>query len=136
MIKFDVNSIKTISLFENITRTKARDLIEEENQLIFIVEPFMVGKAIGKAGANIKRLEQMTKKKVKVAEYNPDVCKFVKSLIMPLRAEDIVLEDKIITITGSDTKTKGLIIGRNAANLRKLEEYVKRHFDIEEIKVV
>ena len=136
MIKFDALTIKNISLFENITRTKAKDCIEEEGMLIFIVEPFEIGKAIGKSGANIKRLESLTHKKIKVAEYSEDIIKFIRSLLMPLKVEEITQEGKTITIKDSDTKTKGLIIGRNAANLRKLEEWVKRYFDITEIKVM
>ena len=34
------------------------------------------------------------------------------------------------------TKTNGLIIGRNAQNLRELENVVNRYFKIKEIKVV
>ena len=136
MIKFDVSTIKNIALFENITRTKARDCIEDEGILIFIVEPFEIGKAIGKNGANIKRLESMTHKKVKVAEYSDDLVKFIRSMLMPLKVEEITQDGEIVTIKDDDTRTKGLIIGRNASNLRKLENYVKRYFPIKEIKVV
>jgi transcription antitermination factor NusA-like protein len=57
-------------------------------------------------------------------------------MILPLRVSDIKEEDGVITLTGPDSQTKGLLIGRSAANLRLLEKNVKRYFDIKEIKVV
>jgi len=42
----------------------------------------------------------------------------------------------IVTIAGPDSKTKGLLIGRNAQNLRNLEANVRRYFEVKEIKVV
>ena len=57
------------------------------------------------------------------------------NLITPLKAKDIKLDNRIVTINGADTKTKGLLIGRSAQNLRNYENIVKRYFDIDEIKV-
>ena len=45
-------------------------------------------------------------------------------------------KEKEVVITGEDTKTKGLLIGRDRVNLNKLIEVVKRYFDIEDISVV
>jgi len=53
-----------------------------------------------------------------------------------LERKEINVEEKIITIVGPDTKTKGLLIGRSGQNLRNYEEIVKRYFDINEIKVI
>jgi N utilization substance protein A len=136
-VKFNVSTIKYISLFENVTRTKARDCIEDEGILIFLVEPHEIGRAIGKNGANIKRLESLTKKKIKIAEYSDDLIRYIRSMLMPLKADSIEESDGIVTIKSDDTKTKGLMIGRNAQNLRKLEKYVQRYFDnVKEIKVM
>ena len=135
-IKFNIDIIKYISLFEKITRTKVKDCIESEQGLVFIVVQGQIGKAVGKQGANIRRLEGLFKKKVKIVEYSDDLIEFVRSYIMPLRADSIREEEDIIIMTSTDTKTKGLMIGKNAQNLRKLEEVSRRYFDVKEIKVV
>ena len=63
-------------------------------------------------------------------------------MIRPLQVDEIVEdagqegEEGIILIKSRDTRIKGLIIGRNAMNLRNLEENVKRYFKINEIRVV
>lgn len=127
--------MKFMSIFESITQTKLKDCIENEH-LIFIVQENQIAKAIGKKGNNVRRLHQMLKKKIKLVEFNPDPIIFVKSLISPLKAKDIKIDGDVITIQGGDTKTRGLLIGRNGKNLREYESIVKRYFPIKEMKVV
>ena len=55
---------------------------------------------------------------------------------MPLKVEDISEEEDIITITDPDKKKKGMIIGRDAINLRNNEKIVSRYFTVKEIKVI
>jgi len=136
-IKFDINIMKFISMFESITHASVKDCIEDDNKkLIFIVKQGDIAKAIGKKGANIKRIEQLLKKKVKVIEYNPDLLEFIKNVVAPLKVADIVEEEGIITITPPDSKIRGFLIGRGADNLRGFEKIIKRYFDFEELKVV
>ena len=62
--------------------------------------------------------------------------KFIANLLYPYRVNSITLDGKTVTIQDEDTKTKGLIIGSKAQNLRFYEGIVKKYFEIEEIKVV
>jgi transcription termination/antitermination protein NusA len=135
-IKYDINLMKYISLFENVTRSKVKDCIDNNGNLIFIVENGEIAKAIGKKAINIKKIEGLLKKKVRVIEFNEDISVFVGNLIRPLQVEDISYENGVVTITDSSNKTKGMIIGRDAVNLKKHKEIVSRYFDLEDIKVV
>ncbi|MEA3514907.1 MAG: NusA-like transcription termination signal-binding factor [Nanoarchaeota archaeon] len=135
-IKFDIESIKLMTLFETITRSHVKDMIIREGTLIFIVMPGEIGKAIGKKAGNIKKLERISKKKIRIIEYSDDLEKFARNVIMPLKVNNIDIEGKIVTMTSPDSQTRGLIIGRAAVNLRNFESIVKRYFDIDEIKVV
>ena len=78
----------------------------------------------------------MLKRKIKIVEFNSDMIKFITNLLYPYKVESINVDGKIVTIHDEDTKTKGLIIGAKAQNLRQYESIVKKYFDIEEIKVV
>ena len=135
-IKFDVEIMQFISLFEKITKTNAKDCFKQDKKLVFVVNPGMAGKAVGKKGMNIKKLENLMKKKVKIVEFDNDLITFVKNAIHPLQAKDIKEEDGVIIITPPDSVTRGYLIGREAVNLRGFEEIVKRYFDIKEIKVI
>ena len=134
-IKYDINIMKYMQLFESMTRARLKDCIAGE-QLIFIVEENEIGKAIGKGGSNVRRLEGILKKKIKIVEFNADVKQFIRNFVLPLQIKDISEEEGVITITGFDTKTKGLLIGRERKNLDSLREIVRRYFEIEDIRVV
>ncbi len=134
-IKYDADMMKIMALFESSTGAKLKDCISNE-RLIFIVEENEIGKAIGKGGSNIRRLETLLNKKVKVVGFSNDVLQFIKNLLYPLQIVNIENNEGMVTITGPDTKTKALIIGRDKQNLNNLTGIVKRYFDIKEIKVI
>lgn len=134
-IKFDSDLIKLITLFESMTGAKVKDCIANE-KLIFVIEENEMGKAIGKNGANIKRMESMLKKKIKLVEFSNDVLQFIKNLIYPIEILNVELADSVITIHGKDTTTKAMLIGRERQNINHLSAIVKRYFDVREIKVV
>jgi len=134
-IKYNSDVMNYISLFESLTGAKVKDCIANDN-ITFIVHENEMGKAIGKEGSNIKRVENTFKKKIRLAEFNNDVCQFVKNLIYPIKAKEIKEEDGIVTIYGNDTKTKGMLIGRDRHNINLISGIVKRYFKISEIKVV
>ena len=135
-IKFDIEMMKFMSLFETLTRSRVKDIIKYDDSITFIVHPGEIGKAIGKNASNIKRIEKALKKKIRIIEFNEDLERFIRNVIMPIKANEIEIDDKIVTITSPDSKTRGYLIGRAASNLRNYEEIVKRYFDIDEIKVV
>jgi NusA-like KH domain protein len=136
-IKYDLNLMKFMSFFENLTNTRLKDCFIDKNSLLFfVVEENQIAKAIGKKGVNVRNIKEKLNRKIKIVEFNSNLETFVANIIRPLTGNEIKVDDKIITIVGPDTKTKGLLIGRNGQNLRNYEEIVKRYFDINEIKVI
>jgi|TARA_B100001964_G_C14197442_1_gene584133 N utilization substance protein A len=133
-IKYNLDVIKYISLFESLTGAKVKDCIVNDN-IIFIVHENEMGKAIGKQGSNIKRVENTLKKKIRLIEFNNDVLQFVQNLIYPLKAKEIKEEEGMINIYCADVKTKGLLIGRDRHNINSIKGIVKRYFDVTEVKV-
>ena len=51
--KITLETIQLINLFEKITRAKVKDCFTKEMQLIFIVQPGNLMKALGKNNQNI-----------------------------------------------------------------------------------
>ena len=133
---YDMDMIKIINMFEQVTHARVKEAFYMKDVLTFIVFEGDKFKALGKNLSNLHRIEQMLSKKVKIVEFDSDIIKFITNLIYPYRVEIIVKNDKIVTITDPDTKTKGLLIGAKAQNLRLYEGVVKKYFEIEEIKVI
>ena len=134
-IKYDINLMKFISFFENLTRAKVKDCIDSGSSLIFVVQKGEIGKAIGKNASNIKRIENMLKRKVRIIEFDEDVTKFVRNVLAPIKVEEVELVDSKVIIRDNNMKTKGMIIGLDASNLKKHKEIVSRYFPIEDIVV-
>lgn len=137
-IVFDEETLKKMSLFESITRAKLKDFFDDpvQERLVFIVQQGELWKALGKKSSNVKRLENAFKRKIKIVEYNPDLVTFIKNMAHPLKIHDVTEEDGIVVIRHDDVQTKGLLIGKNARNLRNMETNVRRYFEVKEIKVM
>ncbi len=134
-VKYDSDVIKLITLFESMTGAKVKDLIQGD-RLTFVMEENEMGKAIGKNGANIKKMEFQLKKKIRLVEFNGDIAQFIRNFIHPLEVADVKEENGIVTINGKDISTRAMIIGRERQNLSNMLDVVKRYFDVKEIKVV
>ncbi len=131
----DIKIMQIMALFDKITRADLRDCILSEGQALFVVEQNNIGKAVGKQGANVRKLEKALKRKIKIVEYSEDVSVFVKNLYYPLKAADVQVADGIVTVWPKDMVTRGQMIGRNASTLRNVESIAKRYFDVKEIKI-
>jgi len=134
-IKYDLELMKLIALFETLTGAKVKDLISSD-KLIYIIEENDMGKAIGKNGSNINRFEKLIKKQIKLIEFNASPTIFVRNLIYPIKTKEIKQEDKTIEIYGQDFINKSKLIGRNRSKLSFINDIVKRYFDIKEVKVL
>ncbi|HII17633.1 TPA: NusA-like transcription termination signal-binding factor [Candidatus Woesearchaeota archaeon] len=133
---FDAATIKYISLFSSVTHADVRDLVIHGDAFLFIVAPSQVGRAVGKQGANVKKISAMLKKPVHIIEYSDNVCQFIGNMLYPERPDGITEEDGIITIHAPDARIKGKIYGRDRTRLKFVADVVKRQFPVKELKVV
>ena len=135
-IKYDTTLLKLMSFFETTTKARLRDCFVDQNDLlVFVVEPAQFGLAVGKGGANVKRLETTLKKKVKIAEYSDDVLLFTAGLISPSKARDITMADGVVTIT-PEPESRSYLIGRAGKNVHNFQATIQRYFPIKELKIL
>jgi len=134
-IKYDSDLMKIMSLFESMTGAKLKDAILNDG-LIFVVQENDMGKAIGKNGVNVKRLERMLKKRIRIIEFSDKLIEFVRNVVAPVRLRNISFEDGIVSLECNDTKSKGIIIGRDRKNINFLTSVLNRYFEVSEVKVV
>ena len=136
-IKYDNTLLKLMSFFETLTKAKLKDCFVDQNDLlVFVVEPAQFGLAVGRQGVNARRIEAELKRKIKIVEFSDDLVAFVASLIQPSKARDIKSEGGTVMITPDSSETRGYIIGRAGRNLRNYESIIRRYFPIKELRVV
>ncbi len=135
-IVLDMQTMQTIALFEQLTGAHVKDCVMSDEQVIFVVHEGESGKAIGKGGQHVRNLEYKLKKRVKIVEFHTDVLQFVKNLVAPVELREAKLQDTTLFLAAKDLKSRGLLIGRGASNLRTFEAIIQRYFPIKEIRVV
>lgn len=138
-MKLDMNDIATINFFENFTKVKVKDYFNDEqsNKMVFVLQNGEIKKILkNKFGVeNIKKLEQKFGKKLRIIEFNDNAALFVRNCVLPLKVDDVIIEEKIITIKSQDREVKSMIIGKHASSLNNLKELVSRYFNGYDIKV-
>ena len=131
--------MKYIAFFESITGVTVTDCIldREKNRLIFLVKKGYVGKAVGKNGINIKRLNKLTGKNIEVVEYSEKMDELIKNSLFPASVQSIRLSKNIngkkVVYVSVPSKEKGLAIGKEGRNISRAILILKRYFDIEHI---
>lgn len=123
------------SLMEKIARVRVKDCFKDEDTVYFVVGQGELWKALGKNTVNVKKIQNELGKRIKIIEYRDEAVNFVKNVIYPIKAEEIVDENGVIFIKDSSKKTKSLLIGRNGKNLKFITRAVKRFFN-KEVKVI
>ena len=119
-----------INLFESLTRSRVKGCHQSGEVLIFIVYEGEAGKAIGKKGDNIKRLTQLLKKRIKVVEFSDNVLKFVSNLILPIKAEIRLEDEKTVIIEGKGAKFKQAVLGTERKNLKEIQSIISDYFKV------
>jgi len=136
-VVIDNELLQTIAIVEKITHARVDRCIPRDDKLIFVVGKGDARKIVGPQGATRKKLESQLGKRLKIIEKVDDKLQFIRNAMLPLKMNDIKEEDGIVTVYGPDEKTKGLMIGAKAQNLRFTEKVVQTYFpDVKEIKVV
>jgi len=137
-ITFTAETLRYITLFENVTKTRVKDCLEAEDKLVFVVEPGQANRAVGKAGENVIRLKNTTGKNIQVIEYSDEPEKFIRNVFYSYGVQKVEIESRgnIVHATVTvDPKVKGRAIGKNGRNLKIARDVVNRHHDIQSISV-
>ena len=132
-IELNERSLALLNLFEAYTGVMPIE-VEELDETIFFMVPFsQLGRAIGKKGENVKKLEKKLGKKVVIIAYSKDPKQFVKNVFNNVKIYQVdvvdVMGEKEMTLIAEE-KDKAKLLGKNKARLRNARELMKRLFNI------
>ena len=137
-VTLDTETIRLITLFENLTGAGVRDCLVDNaaSVVYFVIEEGEVGKAIGKNGSIVKKTENLIKKDIKLFEFSNDVERFVRNLIPQTNLVKLKNENgRNVMDIWVDKRDKAVVIGRDGKNLKIFKELLQRNHDVSKVMV-
>ena len=135
----DMQSMRHINLFSQISRVSTKHFFLYNNTLIFGVPKSKVSQAIGRNASNVRQLHQIFRKKIKIVSMperddSKGIEKFVIELVEPIELNKVELNDKKLEISATRINRASLI-GRNRQREKELIKILKAAFGIEGLRI-
>ena len=135
----DLEKIRWINLFKQVCKVEPKFCFSYNSAIVFVLDNRYIGKAIGPAGRNTKRLSHLLKRNIKIISLPTNkeaesIKQFIEQIIWPIKSKKILVEKegKKIIIFASST-SKAALTGKNKQKLEKLKEILKDFFKTEEL---
>ncbi|MFW9985279.1 MAG: NusA-like transcription termination signal-binding factor [Candidatus Odinarchaeota archaeon] len=138
-IKLNIEEIKLMALFSDITGAEVKDCIVDQDgsRIIFVVGLGHLGLAIGKRGATIKRARTILKRDIDVVEDAKTPEAFVRSALAPAKVTTVNVQEQSkgrrVAVVTVKNENRGRVIGRNGRNIERARLLAKRHHGIDTI---
>jgi len=137
-VVFNEDTLRYISLFQNITRCNIVDCLDANDRLIFVVKKGDIARAIGRKGETVAKVRRLLKRDVQVVEFSETPEEFIANIFHAYDVKKVEIEDRNgvthATVTVEAT-LKGRAIGRDGKNLRLARELIARHHTIQSVSV-
>jgi N utilization substance protein A len=137
-IKLDAETLRTFAMFEGMTGAELKDVIEEEDRIVFVVVEGQVGRAVGKGAINLKRLRETLQKEVVLLGFAEEREQFLKNVFHRFKVEKVEWEDRngdIIAHVSIPQEEKGKAIGKGGRNIQLARMLMKRHHQIADVSL-
>jgi len=131
--------IEAMGLLSRTTGAEARDVVLSDASVVFVVKIGDLGKAIGKQGSNIHKLERMFGKEVTVVEEAQSLGGFVSNLFSPARiveTREAGSGVKKTLLVKVEPSSKGAAIGTGGSKIKRARLLLKRHYGFEEVRII
>lgn len=137
-IKLDAETLRIFAMFEGMTKASLKDVIDEEDRIIFVVDEGQIGRAVGKGAVNLKRLRENMQKEVVLIGYAADREQMLKNVFHRFKVEGVEWEDRngdIIAHVTVPSEEKGKAIGKGGRNIQLARMLMKRHHSVADVSV-
>ena len=135
----DMQLMRYINLFARTTKVQTTKVFVYNNQIIFAVPKAKVSVAIGKQAINVKKLNGILRRKIKIvampiADSNDGVGKFVEDVVAPIEFNSVDVRDDSVVVNAG-RQSKAALIGRNRQREKELAEVLKNFFGIGKLRI-
>ena len=139
-LTIDNETFRFLNAFGTLTGVSAVDCFENKSEIVYVVEPGKIGVAVGKGGSNIKKVEGLLKKSIRLIEYSNDPTTFIRNVIYPMKVKNVYIStkstrEKVINIE-ADARLKKTLMRDSKKLYKLLSTLVERHFPSYRVEVL
>jgi len=119
-----------LKLFESVTKISTRYTFMYNNTLFFCVPKNYLSKAIGKDASNVKRINSISKKRVRILPLprdEKDIKKFIEAIVSPVDFSDLEIKSNEVVLTAGN-QSKAALLGREKRRFKEMEKIVRDYF--------
>ena len=138
MATINMQTMRYINLLDRVTRVKTKRCFYYNGTVIFAVPFGFVNRAVGAGGKNIKHMQRVIGRRVKVVrepESETDAERFLKDVVDPMEFKSIEIKGDFIIISAGSRSRAATLIGRSKIKLEELNKIVKDNFG-KELKII
>ena len=128
--------IRYANLFEKITRIRVNHCFSYNEGVIFIVPKGLVARAIGKNNSNLRKLNEIMRKKIRIVgepEGTHDIENFVSTIVYPTKINGVELKDDEAIINSG--LNKAMLIGRQKKRLEEMQDILGQYFGVKKLRI-
>lgn len=126
----NMQDMRHLNLFAQVTRINTRFCFPYNEAIVFCVPKPMIFKAVGKGAGNIRKLNEITGKRIKIIA-SPrgieDAKSFIEDIVKPVTFNDLDIKENEIVLTAG-SQSKAALIGRNKRRLLEMQKIVSNFF--------
>jgi NusA-like KH domain protein len=127
----NMQDIRHLNLFNQVTKINTRYCINYNGNLIFAVPKSSVMRAVGENARNLKRISEILKKRIRVIPIPrgiEDAKSFIGNIVSPVTFKDLEITDKEIILNAGGTQNKAALIGRDKRRLIEMQKIIEDFF--------
>ena len=127
----NMQDMRYLNLFNKETGVSTRFCFKYNDFIVFSVNKNLVSKAIGENGRNVRRINEILGRKIKIIsspEGIRDAKHFISEIVNPVGFKDVEITNDEVIISSAGVQSKAGLLGRNKRRLFELQKIVKDFF--------
>lgn len=132
-----MQTMRYINLLRRVTRVNTTDCFVYNNVIIYVVSAGEMKRALGERGKNVRELQEILGKKIKIVREAKDVTdmqRFIQDIVDPVSFKSVEIRNENIVLTAGAI-AKAALIGRNKRRLIELNKILEDYFG-KELKII